>query len=146
MNYKREFDKKFKVKELEVFETKYWIWSVRPVQTTIGSGILSLKRECLHFSDLKQEEFSDLYNIISIIESSLKRSFGYEIINYLMLMMEDKQVHYHVIPRYSSSMEFLGSIWKDNGWPGIPELVGVEPKDDILERIRVEIKKHMIII
>lgn len=41
-----------------------------------------------------------------------------------MLMMVDKQVHYHVIPRYANQIELFDSIWKDNAWPGVPNLAG----------------------
>lgn len=118
------FRNKFKIKELEIYETKYWIWSLRPHQATLGSGILSLKRECATFGELMLEEFSDLNNIIKVIEPTLKKSFSYDIMNYLMLMMVDKQVHYHLIPRYANQIELFDAIWKDNAWPGVPNLAG----------------------
>ena len=39
-----EFHEKFRVPELEVVRSEYWTWSVRPVQSTLGAGILSLNR------------------------------------------------------------------------------------------------------
>ncbi len=39
-----EFHEKFRVPELEVVSSAHWTWSVRPVQTTLGAGILSLNR------------------------------------------------------------------------------------------------------
>src|SRR5690554_6450742 len=100
MSILKEFQKKFRVNEFKIYETDFWIWSLRPHQTTIGSGILSLKRECSTFKELNQEEFCDLKNIVKVVENNLEDIFNYDVINYLMLMMFDKHVHYHIIPRY----------------------------------------------
>ena len=54
----------------------------------------------------------------------LKKSFDYDVINYLMLMMFDKQVHYHVIPRYEKETEFNHESWVDENYPGIPNPSG----------------------
>jgi len=140
-----EFKNKFKTDECLIYESKYWIWSLRPVQATLGAGVLSLKRECPVFSELNQEEFCDLNNIIKVIEKTLKATFNYDIMNYLMLMMVDKQVHYHVIPRYERIMDFAGISWKDLGWPGVPNLAGNELDMHELNEIKNAIKENLIV-
>lgn len=139
-----EFRNKFKTDEFLIYESKYWVWSLRPVQATLGAGVLSLKRECPVYSQLNQEEFCDLSNIIKVIEKTLKATFNYDIMNYLMLMMVDKQVHYHAIPRYERTMDFAGISWKDSGWPGVPNLAGDEIHVKVLNEIKNEIKKNVI--
>lgn len=141
----KEFNQKFKIDELKIYETEYWTWSLRPVQATLGAGVLSLKRECPVFSDLNQEEFCDLKNIIKVIEKTLKITFNYEIMNYLMLMMVDKQVHYHVIPRYERTIDFAGISWQDSGWPGVPNLAGNETDINKLHEIQNAIKEDLIV-
>lgn len=138
-----EFNKKFKVNEYKIYETKYWIWSIRPHQATLGASILSLKRECPTFAELIYDEFADLNNIIKIVEPSLKISFNYDVINYLMLMMIDKQVHYHIFPRYEKPIEAFGTIWKDENWPTIPKLIGNELSSEKLKEITQLIKSHI---
>lgn len=145
MKKKSDFRSKFKIEELMIHETEYWLWSLRPVQSTLGAGVLSLKRECSSFGELNQEEFTDLYNIIKVIEKTLKISFKYDIMNYLMLMMVDKQVHYHVIPRYESTIDFDGTSWEDSGWPGVPNLAGQETEMKALEDIKDVISKNLTI-
>lgn len=139
------FTSKFKTTELLIYESQYWIWSLRLVQATLGAGVLSLKRECPVFSELNQDEFSDLNNIIKVIEKTLKVTFNYDIMNYLMLMMVDKQVHYHVIPRYERSIDSVGISWKDLGWPGVPNLAGDEIDNRKLHEILDTIKRNLII-
>ena len=143
MDILTEFQEKFKVNECKIYETDYWIWSLRPHQATIGAAILSLKRECATFGELEPEEFCDLNNIIKVIETTLKNIFKYDVINYLMLMMMDKHVHYHVFPRYKSSVEFLGETWKDENWPAVPSLLGEPLSDDKLTEITTYIKSKI---
>lgn len=138
-----EFQKKFKVKEYKIHETEHWIWSLRPHQATLGAGILSLKRECAAFAELEQKEFADLKNIINVIEPTLKRSFKYDVINYLMLMMLDKHVHYHIFPRYKRPVELLGEVWKDESWPAVPQLGGEQLSSEKLREITQFIKSRI---
>ncbi len=39
-----------------------------------------------------------------------------------MLMMHDPEVHFHILPRYAIDQNFEGRIFKDIGWPGMPNL------------------------
>lgn len=39
-----------------------------------------------------------------------------------MLMMQDKEVHFHVIPRHSKEINMFGIIWSDISWPDLPIL------------------------
>jgi diadenosine tetraphosphate (Ap4A) HIT family hydrolase len=52
----------------------------------------------------------------------LHKAFSYDKINYLMLMMVDPDVHFHVIPRYAGPRRFAATVTRDFGWPGPPEL------------------------
>ena len=56
------------------------------------------------------------------IEAALADFCSYERINYLMLMMVDPHVHFHVIPRYSEARQWDGIAFPDAGWPGPPQL------------------------
>lgn len=138
-----EFEKKFFLHELKIAETDFWIWSLRPHQATLGSGILSLKRECPTFGELYAEEHCELNKIVKIIEKSLKKSFNFDVLNYLMLMMVDKQVHFHVIPRYENPMLFNTETWIDEGWPKMPNLLGEPLASDKLNKILQYIKTNL---
>lgn len=135
-----DFNKKFNVYENLVAVSDYWRLSVRPHQTTLGSMILSLDRYCPHFSDITSEEAADLKEIISFAEEHLKKAFNYDKINYLMMMMVDPHVHFHVIPRYSEPVSFAGVEWVDNKWPTPADLNGDEISGDMAEKIVKKIK------
>lgn len=138
------FKEKFKTEKLALYETEHWLWSLRPLQGTVGSGVLSLKRECPVFSQATREEFIDLEHMIKVIESTLQKTFDYDVINYLMLMMVDKQVHYHVFPRYKRDIVLKGKRYIDRNWPKPPELAGDLLATDEMLNIAEAIKKNLI--
>lgn len=140
-NNLQEFRSKFRVEELLIAQTTSWSWSVRPGQPTLGSGVVSLNRPALQLSDVTTEEMAELSGLISILESTVKKCFDYNIMNYLMLMMVDHHVHYHVIPRYDSDRNFADLLWNDNGWPALPALAENQHQDN--DGILLKIKKTL---
>lgn len=140
----KEFTTKFQTEELSILKLNYWTWSVRPVHATLGSGILSLNRFCTNFGDISEDEGKELSLMTKEIENRLKKSFNPSKFNYIMLMMVDNHLHFHVIPRYDRVINFGDREWKDNGWPALPQLSdGSELQNDaILAIIKNELKKN----
>lgn len=113
-----------------------WCVLLRPSQATLGALVLAHMGEETAFSDLPPEAFAELGAVTRDIEASLKAFRPYEKINYLMLMMVDPHVHFHVLPRYQSSQTFEGVAFEDKGWPAVPNLGGgVTPDDDLREEL-----------
>ena len=56
---------------------------------------------------------SELFIVARDIEPTLKKAFGYEKINWMMVMMTDPHVHFHIYLRYSVSKKFAGVEWLD---------------------------------
>lgn len=137
----KEFQDKFRVEEMKIYENDSWVWSLRPVHCTIGAGILSGKPYAERLSEINEKSGQDFAKIIKVIEHTLKKTFSYNKINYLMLMMVDLHIHYHVVPRYSREIDFSGITWKDSGWPALPEL-GANQVDD--DNILFLIRDHLI--
>ncbi|MFW6249378.1 MAG: HIT family protein [Bacteroidota bacterium] len=103
-------------------ELDHWMVLLRPQQVTLGSLILIEKSGQTRFSDLSSESFIEYGQIVKKLERALESLFRYDKINYLMLMMVDPEVHFHVIPRYGGEQEFGAVSFIDAGWPGLPEL------------------------
>lgn len=95
---------------------------VRPAQPVLGALVLACKQPVTAFSELDQDAFGELQQAIKAIETMLIAAVDYEKINYLMLMMVDPHVHFHVLPRYSGTRTWQGIQLVDNGWPGQPDL------------------------
>ena len=101
---------------------EHWVVLLRDKQVTLGSLILCSRSDATAFSALSSEAFGELQRVIKQIEHSLTAAFHYEKINYLMLMMSDPNVHFHVIPRYSTPRSACGLTLSDGGWPAVPKL------------------------
>ena len=105
-----------------VAETEHWLVLVRPQQPTYGALVLVCKDEGKSFSAISTAAFADMKVAVDGIEALLGHTVAYERINYLMLMMVDPDVHFHVLPRYEGDRQYGGKIFKDAGWPGPPAL------------------------
>jgi len=99
----------------------YWHLLLRPGQPTLGSLVLICKEPVHHYSSISTEAMSEQKKIIGEIEAVLKSRFDYSKINYLMLMMVDPAVHFHIIPRYENPVEFCNREYSDLSWPSAPD-------------------------
>ncbi len=114
--------RKFGYPDTLVAETAHWLVLLRPQQPTYGALVLVCKQPATAFSDLAPDAFADMKSAVDGIEALLRHTVAYERINYLMLMMVDPDVHFHVIPRYDGERAHGGHVFKDAGWPGPPAL------------------------
>ena len=113
---------RFGYPETLVREYQYWTVLLREQQVTLGSLVLCAKSDATEFSALTPNAFVEMDEVIKDIERVLKSGFEYDKINYLMLMMVDPNVHFHVIPRYAEERSACGLKIKDSGWPAAPNL------------------------
>ena len=133
--------KKFGAPDTLIRDYDHWVVLLRPGQVTLGSLVLICKESTTAFSMISGAAFAELQLITGHIEGVLSRAFKYDRINYLMLMMVDPDVHFHVIPRYEKLRTFSGQAFTDHGWPGPPDLAklnvtGSERNHQILTALR----------
>jgi len=118
-------------------EGRHWVLLARPAQVTLGSMVLCSTSEATAYGALPAEAFVEQGRMIAAAEEALRQFVSYERINYLMLMMVDPHVHFHVIPRYSTPRQFDRIVFRDSGWPGPPELSKTTPlRDSILAALK----------
>lgn len=103
-------------------ELEHWVILLRPAQVTLGSLVLAAKSQATAYAALPPEAFAEQAQAVAWIEQALSAFCAYERINYLMLMMVDPHVHFHVIPRYSEPRCWAGVAFPDSGWPAAPDL------------------------
>jgi diadenosine tetraphosphate (Ap4A) HIT family hydrolase len=115
-----------------IHEGRRWVVLVRPAQPTLGSLVLCARGEETAYGDLPTEAFAEQGELVTRIERMLQQFSRYERINYLMLMMVDPHVHFHVLPRYAGQRDFEGTTFADKGWPGQPDLSSAKPASDVL--------------
>jgi diadenosine tetraphosphate (Ap4A) HIT family hydrolase len=115
--------RKFGYPETLIEEFDHWLVLLRPAQPTLGSLILAAKSDVTTFADLPDAAFAELALVSRAIETALSAAVAHEKLNYLLLMMVDPHVHYHVIPRYSGVRTHEWVSFADHGWPKLPDLV-----------------------
>ena len=115
---------KFGYPETRVAEYRHWVVQLRPRQVTLGALVLVCKEPSRAFHAIGSGAFRELEHVTTDIETTLADVLAYERINYLMLMMVDPDVHFHVVPRYSGTRMLAGIELADAGWPGPPDLKG----------------------
>ena len=138
---------KFGYPDTLIREYEHWVVLLRPAQVTLGSLVLASTSDATAFGDLPPGAHGALATVIPHIESALKRVTAYERINYLMLMMVDPHVHFHVFPRYEGAREIDGKAIADVGWPGPPDLasgkrIGPETNSSLIERLRASFDNY----
>lgn len=131
---------KFGIKDNLIKEYTFWYLLVRKEQPTLGSCVIMLKRHEKRFSGCSLEEFTELKKIIADFECATKKIFNYTIMNYLMLMLIDHQVHIHAIPRYDKAKHFANSEWIDSEWPKPTSLNAKQCDRTTLDLIRDKLK------
>lgn len=132
---------KFGYPKTLITEGDHWTVQLRPAQPTLGSLVIVCREPVTEFGAVSAAGFAELGRLVARIESVLRTFAGYERINYLMLMMVDKDVHFHVLPRYDGDRHWGGRSFVDAGWPGPPalaEAVGLAPDemDEMTRQLR----------
>ena len=113
---------KFGYPDSLIRDYEHWAVLLRPAQVTLGSLILAAKSDATAFGQLPAAAHAQLAAVTSELEATLRREVNFEKINYLMLMMVDPHVHFHVFPRYAGSRAIGEIRISDGSWPGPPDL------------------------
>lgn len=103
-------------------EYDHWVVLLRPAQLTLGSLVLAAKSEATDFNDLSLAAFTELKRATAHINTALSKAVSHAKLNYLMLMMLDPHVHFHVFPRYEGERSAQATTFADASWPGPPDL------------------------
>ena len=134
---------KFGAPETSIHSYSSWLVLLRPAQVTLGALVLVAREPVTAFSQLSPAGFTELANVTRDVETVLSHLFHYDKLNYLMLMMIDPDVHFHVIPRYAANQQYAGQNFFDFAWPGPPDLGrNNEVDDEIFNHLRDELKTN----
>ena len=124
-------------------EFEHWVILLRPAQVTLGSLVLAAKSAATAYGDLPRDAFAEQFEAVVEIERALSSFVNFERVNYLMLMMVDPNVHFHVFPRYSVPRVWDGAEFADFGWPGQPRLDRAEDlQPGRLERLVTDVASN----
>lgn len=129
---------KFGGEQARYYANEHWVVQLRPKQVTLGSSVLIARRHAEGLAGLSAAEAAGFADAATNLEGKLRAAFGFDKINYLLLMMVDRHLHFHVVPRYAAPRDFAGIQWRDPAWPkGPPDMnSAVDVVDAVREALR----------
>jgi diadenosine tetraphosphate (Ap4A) HIT family hydrolase len=134
---------KFGYPESLVAGYRHWLVLARPQQPTLGSLVLLCTDPARAFSQISPAAFAELGQVTADIDAALKAAFQPDKLNYLMLMMVDPDVHFHVLPRYEQPRQFSGRDFSDSFWPKPVDLTQPAMNESaMLAEIREHLRRH----
>ena len=108
-------------KRFQLCEGTLWSVFLSDEQDYIGRCILVLKRHCNSMSELTDNEWDELRNLVRKVETCLKTVLGATLCNWSCLMNSfykeaapDPHLHIHIRPRYDAPMVLNGSTYTDS--------------------------------
>ena len=122
----------------------HWSVLIRPKQATLGACVIVAHADVRALGDLPEAAHAAFGRVVADLEAAWARAFAPDKRNYLCLMMVDREVHYHALPRYEAARDFAGAPRGDAGWPGPPDLgadvgeVAEAARDALIEAWRGE--------
>jgi len=132
---------KFGYPETLIKEYNYWVVLLRPSQVTLGSLVIACKEDAESVPLISKEANQEFQSVCLEMEQLIEKVFNADKFNYLALMMVDKQVHFHFLPRYKEVMQFEQVVFKDKSWPGAPNLGDIVLVPDLVLK---EMKTHLV--
>ena len=134
----------FEEEKNTIKEYSFWKLLISNRSRTLGNCVLIIKRDVHRFSELTEEEVVELGVAVKEVENALQGAFRYDKINWLMLMMKEPQVHFHVIPRYKEPRECGGKNFVDGFQPSPLTMEKLELTQEMLDLIKNEINKSIL--
>jgi len=104
----------------QILTTQYWTVGVITDQPYLGRALITLLTHKSSLGKLSSEEWHDFEAIVQKLEPAYKTAFGAEPLNIGCFMNHGYRddpphphVHWHIFPRYRSTVEFGGQIFED---------------------------------
>ena len=108
-------------KQFQLYDGEFWYVFLSDEQDYIGRCILVLKRHCGSLSELTDDEWEELRELVCKVETCLKTVLGAALCNWSCLMNNfykesdpHPHLHIHVRPRYDKPVMLNMGIYVDD--------------------------------
>lgn len=131
-------------------ETPYWMIFLAPSQRYLGTCVVALKSKRQSLSELEDSEWKDFILIVRRMENSVNKAFKPALFNWSCFKNAafrdgdpNPEIHWHFIPRYQEEVQFSGLKFLDPDFGFIPKPVARIIPDEVMGKIKSEIKKNL---
>ncbi len=129
---------------LDIKSFNYWTLAIHTNQSYLGRVICYLNTYKENISDLKQEEYLELLEIIKAYQNAITKLWNPDWWNYAQLGNTTPHLHFHFIPRYKDIRFFEGEKFIDELWGKNYAPAPERPEDKNLnEKIRLAILRAL---
>ncbi|MDQ5901188.1 MAG: adenylyltransferase [Patescibacteria group bacterium] len=141
----RVWDPEEKYKEGFVKSYSHWTLEVSFRQHTLGCFIIFANRHTEKISELENEEIIELKDVMKELEYTLSKidSFKPDRFNYLQMGNALHHLHFHAIPRYANTRNFMNKTWEDSTYGHPPQWTKEESEKDLILRIKDKFLAHL---
>lgn len=128
----------------QFLETEHWSVGVGNDHPYLGRSFCTLKRHKGSLGELSAEEWQELQEVISQLESVYKKAFGADVINIECNMNHafktepfNPHIHWHVYPRYKKAPVIAGITFDD-------PLFGSHIDEDLVRLVDDEVVEQIV--
>ena len=133
-----------------ITERKYWNIFLAPSQRYLGTCVIAVKRHCSNLSELEDVEWMEFSRIVREMEIIIQKLFKPTLFNWSCFKNAayrfdnpDPEVHWHLIPRYNSEIEYHGIKFEDLDFGYIPQPITRKIPKKVMDNILNEFKSHL---
>ena len=131
-----------------IYESGSWSVFLSDEQDYVGRCILVLKRHCGSLSELTDDEWDELRDLVRKMEACLKAVLGATLCNWSCLMNSfykdpapDPHLHIHVRPRYDKPVVLSGGTYTDSEFghhyaPDKGAAVPITDREEVFGRLK----------
>lgn len=107
----------------QIVQSDVWKVELNPNQQHIGRTFIGLREHKSSVGDLSQNEILEFHRIVTELEIGVRAAFAVDLFNLMCLMnnavrdSQETHVHWHMVPRYSKPVNFMGHTFTDDAWP-----------------------------
>ena len=135
----------------QIFTTNYWTVGVIPDQPYLGRALITLLTHKSSLGELVHEEWAEFEAMVPKLERAYKLAFGANPLNMGCFMNHGfkddpphPHVHWQIFPRYKSSYELAGIVFKDARYGEFYDDDARRPVgDDVVSEIVQQLKRHI---
>lgn len=132
---------KFNEKDNLIKEYTYWKLLLKEKPNKIGRMVAILKREAFPLKNILPEEMAEYAVVANDVETVLEKAFGAYLVQHMHLAFIDKQIHFHLLPRYKEEVSFEGITWVDDQNPNPLIQQSPETSREYLDKVIGKIKE-----
>ncbi len=133
-----------------ITEREYWNIFLAPSQRYLGTCVVAIKRHCSSLSELEDVEWMEFSRIVRDMEGIINKLFNPTLFNWSCFKnaayrydYPNPEVHWHLIPRYDTEVEFNDIKFEDPDFGYIPQPITRKISEEVMQSMLSKFKGQL---